>query len=160
MTVVAALVTPKGSWMGADSLASDGQGVAVTSATPKCARFGGLLLGVAGSWGVWEQVSRWAQSQDNPTVDGLVKGFHPRGTGSQWELLAIEKGQVYEIASGRGVFRQAVRQGTSYSAIGSGAHAALGALYVGHRGRNDLLLALEAACAHTTTCRAPLYIVE
>lgn len=159
MTVVAALVTPQGAWMGADSLASN-DNVCATTATPKIARFGDLLIGYAGSFRAGQQFFKVAQKIAQPTLEGLLGAV--KADDQDWNLLVIEHGRIYEVMSDLAVIEARKEDGVSYSAIGDGQAVALGALYIEAEPSSDessLMRCLEASAEHTTTVRKPFLIL-
>lgn len=137
-------------------MATDGN-LSMIADTPKVGRFGKLLIGHAGAYGPGQEMFELAEKAERPTVASLFKQFAPKG--QSWTLLAVEGWNIYELDNTRGRLKAIKRKGYAYHAIGAGAHAALGALYVRHEGPNDLLLALEAAAEHTPSVRKPFYIV-
>ncbi len=154
MTVVAAIVTPEGAWMGSDSLASTNDTCSLT-VTPKMGRFGQSLVGFAGDWRLGRIIlQRWGFT---PTI-GLEHFYDSLKWGKdEWEgfdLLVVENGRIYEI-SGGGLLEVPITDGHSYGAIGSGAQAALGALYCDSTDESSLMQALEASAFHTPTVRGP-----
>jgi ATP-dependent protease HslVU (ClpYQ) peptidase subunit len=157
MTVVAAIVSPTGAWMGADSLASDEE-LASTTSSPKIARFGNLLLGFAGSWRAGQQFLKAAGKNANPTLDQLLDNVETDD--KEWSLLVIEQGKIYEVNGDRGIIEARKVKGYAYGAIGTGASAALGALYANHTDESDLMIALEAAQEHTTNVRGPFTVLS
>jgi 20S proteasome alpha/beta subunit len=159
MTVVAALVSRQGAWMGADSLASDDD-VCSTTATPKIARFGDLLLGYAGSFRVGQQFFKVAQKAHMPSLEQLLESIQPAD--NDFSLLAIEHGRIYEVMPDLAVIEAKKEDGVSYGAIGTGQAAALGALYIEADETSDessLMRCLEASAEHTTNVRKPFTIL-
>ena len=157
MTVCIALKTPDGVWMGADSLASD-QDVASVSASPKCGKFGNLLIGFAGSWKVGQQIFEMAGKANQPTMKQILDNFTTEI--KEWSLLFVENGKIYEVDEDLACLEAITTKGVSYSAIGSGAPVALGALYLSHEDESSLMRALEASAEHTPNVRAPFRIVS
>jgi len=165
MTVVAGLVTPSGCWIAGDCLSSSDDGLASRSATPKVARFGGLLLGFAGSWRAGAQFFAVAGKGYSPTLAQLLDSVKlDEDTKGEWSLLAIEGGRLYEVNADRGAIEARPNSdGVAYGAIGSGSAVCLGALNVSTSEQADessLLRALEATEEHCTTVRAPFLIVS
>jgi len=161
MTVVCGLVTPDGSWIGADSLSSTDDGLASLTATPKVGRFGNLLLGYSGSFKIGQMYFKVAARSHNPTLEQLLESVKlPDDLKDDWELLAIEGGHLYEISSNSGALEaRKDSDGYCYGAIGSGAAPALGSLFTDHEDESSLYQALEASAMHTTNVRAPFLII-
>ena len=157
MTVVAALVTPEGSWLGGDSLASDGD-VASLTATPKVGKFGNLLIGFAGSFAVGQLFFKAAAKYQTPTMEVLMNSVQTEE--KDWSLLFVENGRIFEVGDDLSIIEAIKIKGISYGAIGSGAQPALGALSVSSEDEGSLMRALEAAEAHTTNVRKPFRIVS
>ena len=156
MTIVAAVVTPEGAWMGADSLASSTD-LRVDSSSPKVFRFRNFLLGFAGSYGTGQLLRQVLREEPDLTLKQLVTRYEPPG--SDWEVLLVDTMGVYEYQPHGGLIKMRSRQGCSYSAIGSGSSVALGSLYSWHDGRESLLSSLKAAATHTNRVRGPFKIV-
>ena len=156
MTIVAALMTPDGAWMGADSLASDSE-LRVSSSSPKVAKFPNFLLGFAGSYGPGQAFFDAAKANPRLSITKLVRSV--KVSGSDWTLLAVDHSGVYEIDGGRGILKMKKRSGCSYGVIGSGSGVALGSLYAWHDGEEALLTALKASAEHTNHARGPFKIV-
>lgn len=149
-------MTPKGVWMGADSLASsDDQRVAST--TPKVYRFRNFLLGFSGSYGTGQLLRQILREEPEMTLRELVNKYE--APGSDWEVLLADERGVYEYQPHGGLVKMRSRQGASYGAIGSGSSVALGSLYSWHDGREALLSSLKAAAEHTNRVRGPFKIV-
>ena len=161
VTVVAGLITPDGCWIGADSLSSTDDGLASLSATPKVARFGNLLIGFSGSWKAGQLFFAVAGKAHNPTLEQLLESVKlPDDVKDEWELLAIERGHLYEINSDRGMIEaRKDSDGYCYGAVGSGAAPALGSLFTDHEDEGSLYQALEASAMHTTNVRSPFLII-
>ena len=156
MTIVAALSTPGGMWIGADSLASNTE-IRVESATPKVYRCQNFLFGYAGSYSVGRELLGVVRAQPELTVKELVADFSLRGR--DWEILLADTSGVYELIPGGGLIKVKAHKGKSYDAIGSGTGPALGSLYSWHDGRDALVSALHAAEAHTNRVRRPFRVV-
>lgn len=156
MTVVCAIVTPQGAWIGADCLASDDD-LASTTSSPKVARFGNLLMGFAGSWRAGQQFFRAAGKNANPTLEQLLD--HVETDDKEWSLLVVENGRLFEVNGDRGIIEARKVKGYAYGAIGTGASVALGALYASHDDESALMMALEAAQEHTPNVRGPFAIL-
>lgn len=157
MTVCAALITPEGIWMGADSLASDDDFGSIT-ASPKCGKFGNLLIGFAGNWKVGQTMFDMARKANKPTMEQLLENFNTEI--KEWNFLFVENGRIYEVDEEKATLEMVSENGYSYGAIGSGALPALGALYVDHADESSLMLALEASSHFTTTVRKPFRLCE
>jgi len=160
MTVCAALITPEGAWMGADSLASDGD-LCSTTATPKVGRFGNLLIGYAGSFRAGQQFFKVAARSHQPMMEQLLESVKPDD--KEWSLLFVENGRIYEVQNDFSVIEARRLDGVSYGAIGTGASSALGALYVESSESPDegsLMRCLEASSEHCPSVRAPFKIVS
>ena len=158
MTVVAALVTEHGAWMGADSLASDGDLCSIT-ATPKVGQFGSLLMGYAGSFKVGAQFFKVAAKAHMPTMEQLLESV--RTEEKEWSLLFVEHGRIYEVQDDYSIIEARRLDGVSYGAIGTGAASALGALFVAtseQPDEGDLMRALEASAEHCPSVRGPFRI--
>ncbi len=157
MTIVAALMTPEGVWMGADSLATDAD-LRISSTSPKVAKFANFLLGFAGQYGPGQAFLKAAKENPKYTIQSLVRNVKVSST--DWTLLCADKSGVYEIDGGRGILRMKKREGCAYGAIGSGTAVALGSLYAWHDSEEALRTALKAAAEHTNRVRAPFRIVS
>ena len=156
MTIVAALMTPDGGWMGADSLASDND-LRVSSSSPKVAKFPNFLLGFSGAYGPGQAFFNAAKANPSFSIRQLVRST--KVTGSDWSLLAVDPSGVYEIDGGRGILRMKKHDGCSYGVIGTGSGVALGSLYAWHDGEEALRTALKASAEHTNRVRGPFKIV-
>lgn len=156
MTIVAALVTPTGAWMGGDSISSNGETYELAS-TPKVGRFGDKLIGFAGSWD-GNRVLEIAKKHPELTWAEIL--FRAGQIDKDIAFLCVERGRIYLSQSNKERIQRARRGGHSYSAIGSGEAVAIGSLYSWHDGREALVSALSAAEAHTPTVRRPFKIVS
>ena len=154
MTVVAALVTRSGCWIGADSLSSDDQTCSVVD-TPKVGWFGDKLIGYAGSWDGQRVLEIAAR---NPELSYAEILFRAGTLDSGINLLCVENGRIIFSQSNKEMLVRSRRFGVSYDAIGSGAPQALGALYVNHAGEHSLRLALRAAAEHNPFVRGPFRV--
>ena len=156
MTVVAAIVTPSESFIGSDSLAAIGE-LCAPSSSPKIAKFGTMLAGFAGSWRAGQQFFDYCSMLSHPT---LKQALEFETTETDWNLLVVENGRIFEVASDRSVIEATTDEGYSYGAIGTGAPVALGALGFNYTfDRSDLLRALEVAGLHTTNVGGPYRII-
>lgn len=156
VTIVAAVKTPEGTWMGADSLASSDD-LRVDSTTPKLFRFQNFLLGISGSYAIGGAVVALMKVAPTITVKELVDYRLP---GSDWELLLADARGVYEYAAGGGLVKMSARKGCSYGVVGSGSAVALGSLYSWHDGREALVSSLHAAETHTNRVRRPFKVMQ
>lgn len=156
MTVVAALLTPKGAWMGCDTLSSNDD-TCTTMATAKVGKFGDKLLGFAGSWEGARILEIAKRYPDLPLTDILFKAG--RFEDDDLMLLCIERSKLFLILSARTVIEQAKKDGIAYGAIGSGDAVALGSLYAYGVNRDGMVVALKAAAFHTPHVRAPFKII-
>ena len=156
MTVCAALITPEGCWMGADSLAAD-EDLGNITATPKCGVFGDLLIGFSGNWKAGQTMFDMARKANQPTMAQLLENYQTDL--KDWNFLFVEDGKIYEVDEDLAVLEMTSEDGYSFGAIGSGAQPALGALFVSHDDEGGLMRALEAAAQFTTNVRAPFRIV-
>jgi len=155
MTVVAAIVTPDGCWMGSDSLAAD-EDISTTTASPKCGKFGNLLIGFSGNWKAGQIMFDMARKANQPTMTQLLENYQTDL--KEWNFLFVENGRIYEVDEDLATIEMRSENGYAYGAIGSGATAALGALYVTHDDEGSLMMALEASAAFTTNVRGPFRI--
>ncbi len=156
MTIVAALITPKGCWMGADSLSSDDLTCATVS-SPKVGRFGNKLVGFSGNW---DGIRILDIARRSPEISAEELLFRSGPFKEGLVLLIIENGALYFVQEEKTLIRRQRKQGYAYDAIGSGASHALGSLYSSHKGREDVLTSLKAAAHHNPHCRAPFRIVS
>ena len=156
MTIVAAIVTPKGAWLGSDSVSSDGD-VLNVMATSKIGKFGGKLLGFAGSWD-GHRIMEIARRHPDLTFSEIV--FRSGTFDAGLSLLCVEAGQLYFVQTEKSMIRYAKKRGVVYGAAGSGEAVALGSLYSWHDGREALLNSLKAAQEHVPTVRGPFKIVS
>jgi ATP-dependent protease HslVU (ClpYQ) peptidase subunit len=154
VTIVAAIRTSKGTFIGSDSLASNGE-LCATTPTPKVHRVHDYLIGFAGSWRAGQQCVAQAQRLNKPTLRDIID-FETSET--DWNLLIVENHRLWEVSSDRGLI-----EAEDYLAIGSGASVCLGALaMVSSRGLRpaDLEAALTVTSWHTTTVAGPFHILE
>jgi hypothetical protein len=155
MTVVSALITPKGCWIGADSLSSDD--ITCTNvSTPKVGRFGDKLIGFAGSW-EGQRVLDIAARHPELTYAEVLFRSGPLKEGIR--ILCVENGKLLFSQEDKEILVRRKRHGISYDAIGSGSPHALGSLYSWHDGREALISSLKAAEAHNPFVRGPFKIV-
>lgn len=160
MTVVAGLVVGNQAWIGADSMASDGDTCA-TTATLKIGRFGNLLMGYAGSFRAGQQFFKVAAKAHLPTMEQLLESVKPDD--NDWTLLVIENCRIYEVSNDFAVIEASKEHGISYGAIGTGQATALGALYVATSEQPDegsLMRCLEASAEHCPTVRGPFHLLS
>jgi len=156
VTVIAALITPKGCWMGGDSLSSDDITCNIVE-TPKVARFGAKLIGYAGSWDGQRVHDIAARNPDLTYAEVLFRaGTLKPGL----QILCIEKGKILFTQDDKEILVRRKRAGISYDAIGAGSPHALGSLYSWHDGRDALVSSLKAAEAHNPFVRGPFKIVS
>ena len=156
MTVVAALVTPEGVWMGGDSLASTSS-TRIDSSTPKVLRSRNLLVGITGDYGTIQIVSEILRKERDHTVQSFLAEYEPPG--KSWEMLLADGDGIYEYSCDSAIVKVRSRAGCSYDAIGTGDSVALGSLYAWHDGRDALRCALKAAEVHSNRVRGPFKIV-
>ena len=156
MTICAAITTPEGVWIGADSLASSDE-LRVDSSTPKIYKFRRFLLGYAGSYAVGSLMKELLREQPDLGLKD-VADYPPKG--NDWEILLADSKGVYEMTPGGGLIKMTVRQGYSYGVIGSGSGPALGSLYSWRDGPIALMSALRAAEAHTNHVRRPFKVIN
>ena len=157
MTIVAALSTPGGMWIGADSLASNTE-IRVESATPKVYRCQNFLFGYAGSYRLGRSLLELTRADPDMTVKDLAGARSLPGR--DWEALLVDRTGIYELVPGGGLIKVKAKNGYAYDAIGSGTGPALGSLYSWHDGRDALVSALHAAESHTNRVRRPFKIVS
>lgn len=156
MTIVAALVTPEGAWMGSDSLSSDDVTCAVV-ASPKIGKFGDKLIGFSGDWdGI--RVLDIARRNPDLTAEELLFRVGPLKDG--FALLIVERDELYFVQSEKTLIRRRKNHGRVYDAIGSGAPIALGALYRAHADRHDLTESVRAASFHNPHCGGHTKVVS
>lgn len=155
MTVVAALVSRVGAWMGADSLSSDDTTCTLVD-TPKVGWFGDKLIGYAGSWDGQRVLEIAAR---NPELSYAEILFRSGTLDKDITLLCVENGRIIFSQNDKEMLVRRRRFGVSYDAIGSGAPHALGSLYASHTGEHSLRLALRAAAEHNPFVRAPFRVV-
>lgn len=155
MTVVAALVTRQGAWMGSDSLSSD-EDNCTTVTTPKCGWFGDKLIGFAGSWD-GQRVLDIAARHPELSYEEIL--FRAGPLDRELRILCVEDAQILFSQDTKERLIRRKRFGVSYDAIGSGSSHALGALYVSHDGENSLRRALKAAAEHNPFVRGPFRVV-
>ncbi len=156
MTIVAAIATEQGCWMGADSLASDAD-LRVDSSSPKVHRCANFLIGFAGSYGSGQLIIELLRQEKNLTLKGFVKNYAPPG--SDWEILLADHSGVYEYQPGGGLVKMKTLQGCYFGVVGSGAGPAIASQYSWHDGRDALVSALRASEAHTNHVRRPFKVV-
>lgn len=172
MTCVAALITDGVVYMGADSAGTDCWNGQRVLNTPKLFRVGNALLGCAGSIRV-AQALRFASPPGEHkrmplekylnTVfvdwmrDALLRGGvaekKDNVEGADSAVLVGIKGHVFTVEEDFNVTENL----QPYSAVGSGAQVAMGALFARKEGspRARILTALKAAAAFDSTCRPP-----
>lgn len=155
MTIVAALVTPEGAWMGCDSLSSTDATCSVVS-TPKMGKFGDKLVGFAGDW---EGVRILDILRRDPTITAEQLLFRTSRFSEDLALLIVEKGTLYLVQSERVLIKIKRSKGVAYEAIGSGAPIALGALHRSHENGADLRASIRAAIDHSPHCGGPVRVV-
>jgi hypothetical protein len=155
VTVVAALVTRQGAWIGSDSLSSDEMTCNIVS-TPKIGWFGDKLIGYAGSWDGPRVLEIARRHPDLSWAEILFKAG-PLEQGLSF--ICIEAGRLLFTLDKKETFVRAPRRGVAYGAIGSGEPHALGALYVSHAGKSSVLDALKAAAEHNPFVRGPFRVV-
>jgi ATP-dependent protease HslVU (ClpYQ) peptidase subunit len=158
MTVVVALATESGSYMGADSISVDDDGLYASVATLKVRQIGDLLVGFAGNWRAGYLAFKSLERMANPSVEQFVNQF-PSDT-KEWSLLFIENGKVYEVDDEKSITEARADKDGAYAAIGSGTAVALGALYTDHIDKKSVLNALMATEAHFTGVRSPFTVLE
>lgn len=173
MTVIVAIETSQGVWMGGDRLASDDVSGSILDA-PKVFTNGPLLIGVAGSLrmdgllrycldgvhadGV-SDLDRWAVKTLAPAIRATLTdgGINPNVDLPGLALFAIA-GRVYELESNCAL----IRSTTGEYAIGSGRHVAYGSLHSTRAWSSPearVAAALAAAAEHVTTCAGPFDVV-
>jgi 20S proteasome alpha/beta subunit len=155
VTVIVALVTPEGAWMGSDS-AVVYEGSSTVTSTPKTCRIGDFLIGYAGHFGACQSAVEWWRTTPNPSVQKYTKEVSIRGC----SLLVIQRRSIYEIDDGGGLIRARKRNGIAYASIGSGFAPALGALYVDATDGTSVRKALLASAHHTTEVRPPFRVLS
>ena len=156
MTVVAALVTPKGSWMGGDSLSSDDT-TCTSVTTPKVGRFGDKLLGFANSWEGQRVLDCAARHPELSYAEVLFRAG-PLKDGVH--ILCVENGKLLFSQADKEILVRRKRGRVAYDAIGSGSPHALGSLFTWHEGRESLVSSLKAAEAHNPFVRHPFKIIS
>jgi len=158
MTCVVGLVTQSGAYMGCDSISVDDENLYTISNTPKIKNIGGLLVGFAGSWKAGSQAFDQFERMQNPKIELFIKQF--KTTETEWSLLVIEKGKLFEIQDDLSVIESRGDADGAYNAIGSGASVAFGSLYADHIDKASVLTALKASEAHCTLVRRPFSVLE
>ena len=157
MTIVAALMTPEGAWMGSDSLSSD-DATCATVSSPKVGKFGDKLVGFAGSW---EGLRVLDVARRNPGISAEELVFRSGPFKDDGLVLLIIEGRhLYFVQSEKTLVRRTRSRGYAYDAIGGGGPLALGSLYAKHEGREDLLTSLKCAAHHNPHCQGPFRIVS
>jgi 20S proteasome alpha/beta subunit len=172
MTCVVAHKTETGVLMAADSL-TVGSGTIYPRSSPKLfAPNDRIVVGTSG-WVRFGNKIRscmtWPCLDDDPSpdlvetriADGLRALLKDEPADAPfWALIAVDRDIYFGGPNG-----SAVRVATDYSAIGSGADVALGALFVlqglSYPGARDRLkMALDAACEHIEGVRGPYVFAE
>lgn len=153
MTVIAAILTPKGALMGADSAVSSSD-IKLTMADPKIRDFDGTLIGYCGAVNLGRQMFRLIE-KDQPVhiVEYVEQMTHVKA----WHgvsFLIVERHELWEVEAGA-----AIHLSDTYASIGSGSPYALGALYRNHEDLNDLRTALNAAEHYSLEVRGPMLIL-
>ena len=154
MTCIAAVVSGSVVWMGADSVHASSHALYARD-EPKIFQNGDMLIGEAGCVRVGQLLEHaFVPPEHSPRKSDLaylVTEFIPavRATiekQENWTLLIGYRGRLYEVYSDF----QIGRVGADYSAIGSGAAVAKGALCVLNQEdpRTRIERALAAAAAH------------
>ena len=166
MTVVVAIEHEGRVWVGCVSEITAGDSVE-PSAEPMWWRArGGVLVGYAGDVRAAHVAHQAHALQHAPREDVLayVVRLAQRTRAAlrrehiatdAVELLVAVRGRAYSVSGG------AVSRGEhGYTAIGSGASVALGALAAtdGQEPRSRVLAALRAACRHSASCREPVRV--
>jgi hypothetical protein len=159
LTIIAALVTPEGAWMGADSLSSSEMECTIT-ASPKIVRVGKRLIGCAGSWNAGQRFIEHMRANQGLALEDATKTLEHDGDVSG---LIIENRRIF-FFEGAGVKEAVTWAGVSYAACGTGGPAAAGALFaisfLDLDGPAAVKVALRAAEAHNPYCRRPFRIVK
>jgi len=158
VTVVAAITTSQGSWIGSDSMSS-GDGICTASASPKVAKFGNLMVGFAGNWRVGQQLLEHCSRLSAPTLRQVLELDLPD---TDWgQFLVVENQRIYEINPDKGVIEALSDEDGAYMAIGSGAPVCLGALGImrGSLNREVLKRAMVVTAEHCTTVGGPFTVI-
>lgn len=130
--------------MAADSLAVDERTGVIHAPTVKMWRVGGGLVGMAGNIHQMEPFIYWLR-------DGADPDDFP---GGEWDAIVVNPRGRISLYTGYG--REPVPAEVLYTAIGSGAPLALGALYAGA----DARTAVKAAIAHSTGSKGPVRVLR
>lgn len=178
MTCIVGLVHKGEVWMGGDS-ASNGNWITRISSLPKVFMVHDMLIGITGNWRLAQllqyhlpaELDAWDGAEDYmqylvltfvPAVRKLFKeeGFSKEDNNQQSYYGAYmigHAGQLYTVESNY----QVVQHVDGYTAVGSGAELALGALYVlGEKTAADkrIEMALEAAAYFSNGVERPFHI--
>jgi ATP-dependent protease HslVU (ClpYQ) peptidase subunit len=158
VTVIAALVTSEGAWMGGDSLSSNIADCLITS-TPKVLRIGKRVVGCAGGWNAISRFTDHIRSNPEISLEALARTLEHD---DEVSALVIEDRRIF-LFEGSGCREAVSRNGISYATVGSGGPIAVGALFATVNDtdpRFALKLALQAAEEHSPWCRRPFRIVK
>lgn len=161
MTVIAALVTPNGAWMGGDSSSSTSDNL-YFAANSKVIKLDNLLLGFAGSWGGGRKIFKFAEENPNLSLNDLVDSADFKD--KTLDFLAIKNRHLYIVQfAGADIIEVTKSRGIAYAAIGSGESHVLGAFYASMKpdaGEDTVRVALEAAARFHPRVRSPFKIVS
>jgi hypothetical protein len=172
VTCVAGIAEEGRVWIGADSAASDNVGCLALRAAPKVFRLGNMVIGCSGSFRA-SQLIRYKLSvpehkrgaldkwMATTFVEGLRKALMDGGhtvkkdneeMAELWMLVGV-RGRLFQV---EGDF-QVGENVHGFDAVGSGAEAALGALFARRTGgpRARIMSALKAASAFRVDVRPP-----
>lgn len=153
MTVIAAIVTPKGALMDADRAVSNSD-VKLTMGEPKIRDFDGVLVGYSGSITVGRAIFRMVEKDQPTDIAGYIEQATLQKSMHAAAFLVIQNRVIWEIEAGAGICLQ-----DTYASIGSGMQYALGSLYHSATNLKDLMTALESAENFAPDVRGPMVIL-
>lgn len=157
MTVVAAAYDGKTTYIGCDTLMSDGN-VSINTAT-KLKKFDGFVVGYAGDPSAYVALNVLEPTEVEPTIASVYSEFLKpfarlvkkitKSKETDWSLLlAHSSGSIFELDS-----EGMIIECSGYGAIGSGSSHALSVMSVlNGPSRSQVKCAIEAAIAHCPTC--------
>ena len=153
MTVIAAILTPKGALMGADSAVADSD-IKLTMADSKIRDFNGTLIGYCGAVNLGRQMFRLIEKDQPLSIVAYVEALTQTKAWHGVTFLIVERHELWEVEAGA-----AIHLSDTYASIGSGSPYALGSLHRSHVDLDDLRAALSAAEHYALNVRGPMLIL-
>lgn len=161
MTVVAGLITSTGwAYMGADIGASSESSYSLMADPKVMSFYDDSLVGYAGSVQQGRKAFNFLMDVAGPNKLSAFDEAWSKEDYGDTEFLFIERGEMYEVQTDGSIIHIRPYDGVTYSAIGTGSLAALGALYADHIDLNSVMQSIDAAIAHVPGIYGPPVIVD